>query len=172
MAFVLYRRMKIRPSAFFLACAGALLCACATVPARHSASAKTKPPPAASTNALAASQPEEEEEEPADALPLGKGNPEALAHFAAGESLESTGLHEEAMEEFYKSVMADPGNEKSAYEVAEWLLEHKHPERAVTLLSKVALRPGVSAPILSLLARADLLAGKTKAALAASLQAM
>ena len=105
-------------------------------------------------------------------LPLGKGNPEALAHFAAGESLESTGRHDEAMEEFYKSVMADPGNEKAAFEVAQWLLDQHHPERAVTLLSKVAHRPGASAPILSLLARADLQAGKTNAALAVSLQAI
>ncbi len=170
--------MKICLSALFLACAGALWCGCATPPATragahpHAASAagKTNAPSAASTNALVEGQ--TEEEGLAVPLPSGKGNPEALAHFAAGESLESTGRHEEAMEEFYKSVMADPGNEKSAYEVAEWLLEHKHPERAVTLLSKVALRPGASAPILSLLARADLQAGKTKAALAASLQAI
>jgi tetratricopeptide (TPR) repeat protein len=179
-AFVLFRRMKICLSALFLAGVGAWWCGCATPPARQAAahanaasgaSAKTNTPPAATTNALVEGQ-TAEEEELVVALPSGKGNPEALAHFAAGESLESTGLHEEAMEEFYKSVMADPGNEKSAYEVAEWLLEHKHPERAVTLLSKVALRPGVSAPILSLLARADLQAGKTKAALAASLQAI
>ncbi len=105
-------------------------------------------------------------------MPSGKGNPEALAHFAAGESLESTGQHDEAMEEFYKSVMADPGNERAAYEVGQWLLDQHHPERAVTLLSKVAHRPGASAPILSLLARADLQAGQTNAALAVSLQAI
>jgi tetratricopeptide (TPR) repeat protein len=124
-----------------------------------------------STNALAEEQ-AAEEEEPAVALSAGKGNPEALAHFAAGEGLESTGHHDEAMEEFYKSVMADPGNEKTAYAVAEWLLEQHHPERAVALLSKVTLRPGASAPVLSLLALADFQAGKTNAALAASLQAI
>ena len=137
----------------------------------QAAPAKTNAPPAASTNAAAA-QPAEEEEEPVEALPFGKGNPEALAHFAAGESLEASGQHEQAMEEFYNSVMADPGNEKTARDVAEWLLDQHHPERAVTLLSKVARRPDVSAPILSLLARADLQAGKTNAALAASLQAI
>jgi tetratricopeptide (TPR) repeat protein len=172
--------MKICLSALFLACAGTLWCGCATPPVPHAAahsdaasaaSASTNASPSASTNTLAEGQ-TGEEEEPVVVLPSGKGNPEALAHFAAGESIESTGRHEEAMEEFYKSVMADPGNEKTAYDVAEWLLEHKHPERAVTLLSKVALRPGVSAPILSLLARADLQAGKTKDALAASLQAI
>ena len=170
--------MKICPSVFSLACAGALLCACAAVPARHTDAAKTNAPPASSTNApstnaLADGQPAEEEEEaPANALPSGKGNPEALAHFAAGEGLEATGRHDEAMEEFYKSVLADPGNEKTAYDVAGWLLDQHHPQKAVTLLSKVALRPGVSAPILSLLALADLQAGKTNAALAVSLQAI
>ena len=170
--------MKICLSALFLACAGALWCGCATPPATragahpHAASAagKTNAPSAASTNALVEGQ--TEEEGLAVPLPSGKGNPEALAHFAAGESLESTGRHEEAMEEFYKSVMADPGNEKSAHEVAEWLLEQQHPERAVTLLSKVALpserfraHPRPAGP-------GRFQAGKTKAALAASLQAI
>ncbi|HXR06097.1 MAG TPA: tetratricopeptide repeat protein [Candidatus Acidoferrum sp.] len=164
--------MKICLSAFFLAWVGALWCGCSTLPARPTASAKPNKPPAASTNALAEGQPGEEETEPSVVLPLGKGNPEALAHFAAGESMESTGRHDEAMEEFYKSVMADPGNERAAFEVAQWLLDQHHPERAVTLLSKVAHRPGASAPILSLLARADLQAGKTNAALAVSLQAI
>ena len=164
--------MRICLSAFFLVCAGALLCGCATVPAGRTAAAKTSPPPAASTNTASADQPAEEEEEPGDALRDGKGNPEALAHFATGESLEAGGQHDQAMEEFFLSVMADPGNEKTARDVTEWLLEQKHPERAVTLLSKVAGRPGVSAPILGLLARADVQAGKTNAALAAGRKAI
>ena len=164
--------MKICPSAFSLACAGALLCGCAGVPPRQTASAQTNAPPAAATNAAAAAQPAEEEEEPVETLPSGKGNPEALAHFAAGESWEASGRHDQAMEEFYSSVMADPGNEKTARDVAEWLLDGHHPERAVTLLSKVARRPDVSAPILNLLARADLQAGKTNAAMDASLKAI
>jgi tetratricopeptide (TPR) repeat protein len=166
------RRMKGSSAALSLACAGVFLCGCATVPARHAPSAKTAAPPAASTNAVAAGQPAAGEEEPGEALPSGKGNPEALAHFAAGQSFEDSGQHDQAMEEFYSSVMADPGNEKTAREVAEWLLDQHHPEKAVTLLSKVARRPDVSAPILGLLARADLQAGKTNAALAASLQAI
>ena len=164
--------MKICPSALFLACAAALWWGCATAPPRQAAPANTNAPTAAATNAAAADQPAEEEEEPVEALPFGKGNPEALAHFAAGEGFEASGQHEQAMEEFYLSVLADPGNEKSARDVAEWLLDQHHPERAVTLLSKVARRPDVSAPILSLLARADLQAGQTNAALAASLQAI
>jgi tetratricopeptide (TPR) repeat protein len=164
--------MKICPSAFSLACAGALLCGCADAPPRQTASAPTNAPPAASTNAAAASQPAEQEDDITEALPSGKGNPEALAHFAAGESLEASGRHEQAMEEFYSSVMADPGNEKTAWSVAEWLLDSHFPERAVTLLSTVARRPDVSAPILSLLARADLQAGKTNAAMQASLKAI
>jgi tetratricopeptide (TPR) repeat protein len=180
--------MKTYLSAFSLACAGALWCGCASAPPRQHAAASTNTPPASSTNAAATQQPalgeaDEEganaaaarntdEEEPVEVLPSGKGNPEALAHFAAGESFENSGKHQQAMEEFYSSVMADPGNEKTARDVAEWLLEQRQPERAVTLLSKVAARPDVSAPILGLLARADLLAGKTNAALAASIQAI
>lgn len=164
--------MKICPLAISLACAGALLCGCASRPPRQTAGASTNAPPAASTNALAAQPADDEEEEPADALPSGKGNPESLAHFAAGESFEASGRHEQAMEEFYNSVLADPANEKTAREVAEWLLEGHHPERAVTLLSKVARRPDVSAPILGLLSQADLRAGKTNAAMEASLKAI
>jgi tetratricopeptide (TPR) repeat protein len=191
--------MKICLSVVIVACAGALWCGCAAAPPRQAASAKTNQPPAISTNAAAA-QPAEEEAEPVETLPSGKGNPEALAHFAAGESFEAEALahssagesfeargqreqaigesaearrlHEQAMEEFYKSVMADPGNEKTARDVAQWLLDQHHPERAVTLLSKVAGRPDVSAPILGLLARADLQAGKTNAALEASRKAV
>jgi tetratricopeptide (TPR) repeat protein len=114
----------------------------------------------------------DEDGEPIDVLPSGKGNPEALAHFAAGESLDASGLHNEAMEEFYSAVMADPGNEKTAREVADWFLVQHHPERAATLLSKVALRSDVSAPILALLAHADLQAGKTNDAIAVSLRAI
>ena len=133
--------MKIYPSAFWLACAVALWCGCASVAPPQTAAAGAKPPPAAATNDIAAAQPAEEED-PVEALPYGKGNPEALAHFAAGEGLESSGRHDQAMEEFYISVMADPGNEKTARDVAEWLLDQRHPERAVTLLSKVAQRLG------------------------------
>ena len=124
--------------------------------------------------------------EPVDVLSSGKGNPESYAHFAAGESFEAEAqqdqasgdslaaarLHDQAMEEFYASVMADPGNEKTARDVAEWLFDRHQPEKAVTLLSKVARRSDVSAPILGLLARADLQAGNTNAAMAASLQAI
>jgi tetratricopeptide (TPR) repeat protein len=182
--------MKIYPSAYSLACAGVLWCGCAGAPPRQTASAKPNAPPAASTNAAAGQAagrkssasssaspaPQaadvDEEGEPVEVLPSGKGNPEALAHFAAGESFEASGRHDQAMEEFYSSVMADPGNEKTARDVAEWLLDQRHPDRAITLLSKVARRPDVSAPILGLLARADLQAGKTNAAMAASVQAI
>ena len=183
--------MKTYLSVLSLACAGALWCGCASGPPHPRASASTNAPPASSTNA-AASQPAVEaldgegadggpnaaasnhadEEEPVEVLASGKGNPEALAHFAAGESFEASGKHEQAMEEFFSSVMADPGNEKTARDVAEWLLQQRQPERAVTLLSKVAARPDVSGLILGLLARADLQAGKTNAALAASRQAI
>ena len=62
-----------------------------------------------------APQPADEEEEPGDVLPSGKGNAESLAHFAAGEKPRGqSGRHVQAMEEFYSSVMADPGNEKTA----------------------------------------------------------
>ena len=103
--------------------------------------------PATATNAIAAQPGEEvaEEEEPVEILSFGKkGNPEALAHFAAGEAFESSGQHDQAMEEFYSSVIADPSNERTARDVAEWLLDQHHPERAVTLLSKVARRSDVS----------------------------
>jgi tetratricopeptide (TPR) repeat protein len=112
------------------------------------------------------------DEEATEGLPAGKGNVESLAHYATGEGLEEAGQHDEAMEEFYKSVVADPGNERTAKEVGQWLLDQHHPERAVTLLSLVAQNPAVSATILTLLAKAQLQSNQTAAALATSQRAI
>jgi len=170
--------MKICLPALFLACAALLWSGCAT--------ARTRPPAAAAggasgTNATAAGDEESSpmdglvfggRREPANLVSTGKGNAESLAHFAAAESFETNGQHELAVEEFYKSVLADPANEELALELTRVLMQDQHPERAVALLTKVAARPDASATVLSWLARADLQAGNTNAALAASRKAI
>lgn len=170
--------MRICRSVFFLACAGLLWCGCATTlaPLRTAAAVA-----AAGGNAIPAGAEEPSGSdglvfgarlEPPELLSTGKGNPESLAHFAAGESYETNGQHDLAVEEFYKSVMADPANEEMALELTRVFLEEQQPERAVSLLSKVAERPGASAAIYGWLARADLQAGNTNAAIAASRKAV
>jgi tetratricopeptide (TPR) repeat protein len=160
--------MKICLSVSFLACAGLLWCGCATAPA-HRPAAKARAPSA--TNAVAAEDAATEDDS-ADAVPTGKGNAEALAHYAAGISYETNGQHNLAVEEFYKSVLADPGNEAKALELAQQFLQEQQPQKAAALLSKVAERPDASVAILGWLARADLQAGQTNAAIAASRQAI
>jgi len=172
LAFVRPRRQHfvVWPVAL-LACVGALLCGCSTNSAtgQKASVGSTNSPPAAadSTNGEAAG-----DNELAEVLPPGKGNVESLAHYATGESLEESGKHAQAMEEFYKCVMADPADEKTARDVGQWLLDEHHPDRAIALLSRVAQRPAVSATILSLLAKAQLQANQTNAALATSQRAI
>jgi tetratricopeptide (TPR) repeat protein len=94
--------------------------------------------------------------------------PAALAHYAAGVSYEWNDEDSKAVEQFNEAALADPGNEHLVLEVAQRFLKNKQVDRAVVLLSKSARRPDASGLLLSWLARADLQAGKTNQALAAS----
>jgi tetratricopeptide (TPR) repeat protein len=97
-----------------------------------------------------------------------RGNPTALAHYAAGISYELNDDEEEAVKEFDDAALADPGNEELVIKVAQRFLKIKQADKAVTVLEKSARRRDASALVLSWLARADLQAGKTNQALAAS----
>jgi len=160
--------MKFRQSIVVLICAGFIWSGCASAPPHPGASSADS---AATTNTVADGETADESPE-STALSAGKGNAPSLAHFAAGQSYEANGKHEQAREEFYLSVMADPANEAEALELCKQYLQQQHPEKAVALLTKVCQRPDASAVILAWLARADLLAGKTSDAVAASNRAM
>jgi tetratricopeptide (TPR) repeat protein len=144
------------------ALAGVILPGCAT-PARH---------PAAVQSAPAASQGADDTSDDllADDLPnqMAAGNPAALAHYAAGISYEWNLEDEQAVKQFNDAALADPSNEYLVIKVAERFLKNKQVDKAVTVLARSARRPGASALLLSCLARADLQAGKTRQALAAS----
>lgn len=94
-----------------------------------------------------------------------QGNPEALAHYAAGVSYEWNDEDDLAFKQFDDAALADPGNEGLVIKVAQRFLKDKDIHGALALLEKSARRPNASAALLSWLARAQLQAGKTNQAL-------
>jgi tetratricopeptide (TPR) repeat protein len=140
---------------------GAILSGCATPP---------KPPAAVQSAAAASDGIGDVSDEWADDQPhnAALGNPTALAHYAAGISYEWNDDDEKAVEQFNDAALADPSNESLAIKVAEHFLRIGQVNKAVTVLAKSARRPDASALLLSWLARAELQAGKTNQALAAS----
>jgi len=146
---------------------GMLLPGCATSPVKH---------PAAVQSAPATSQSADDSGDTllADDMPDGspqsaaRGNPAALAHYAAGVSYEWNDEDEQAVKQFNDAALADPSNEHLAIKVAQHFLKNKQVDKAVTVLAASARRPDASALLLSWMARADLQAGKIPQALAAS----
>jgi tetratricopeptide (TPR) repeat protein len=102
----------------------------------------------------------------AAATNIDKGNPEALAHWAAGVSYELSENDDKALDEFDKSAASDPGHEALVLELAQRHLRNHQADKAIALLTESAKRPEASADILSWLARAYLQTGNTNAALA------
>jgi predicted Zn-dependent protease len=145
---------------------GVILPGCVTS-SRHAA--VVQPPPATSRSADDTS-----DDLMADDLSNGssqssaRGNPEALAHYAAGVSYEWNDEDALAVKQFDDAALADPSNEGLVIKVAQRFLKNKQPDKAVTVLAKSARRSDASGFLLSWLARADLQAGKTNQALAAS----
>jgi tetratricopeptide (TPR) repeat protein len=99
---------------------------------------------------------------------LGLGNPEAFARFAAGVTYEENDEEGPAITQFNQAALADPSNEQLVIEVARHFLKSKDTGKALSLLSKSARRADASAALLSWLARAQLEAGHSEQALAAS----
>jgi len=62
---------------------------------------------------------------------------EALARFATGISKELNKKSEEALEEFFKSVKADPSNERLALDVARRLIRKQQVKEAIEVLESV-----------------------------------
>jgi tetratricopeptide (TPR) repeat protein len=136
------------------ALAAALLPDCATAPARS-------PTAPAATNS--------HQPAPPAGVPLsrlGRGNPDAFAHFAAGISHTLNDEDAPALQQFTAAALADPANEPLVMSVAQQLLQNKDVDKALALLSSSARRPDASAALLSLLARAQLQANRPAQALA------
>lgn len=97
---------------------------------------------------------------------------EALARFAAGVSEELRDQPDQAVEQFYKSVLADPSNEPLVIDVARRLIRKKETEKAIDILSRCAAQPGSSGMVDALLGIAHLQTGKSDLAVAASRRAI
>ena len=107
------------------------------------------------------------EETAADPTPI-LGNPEALAHFAAGVSYQLSDQSDSALEQFYQSALSDPGNEPLVVELSRRFLAKKQTQKAIDLLSKSAKRPQASGFVFNMLAHAYLKMGNTNSAIHAS----
>ncbi|MFM8469759.1 MAG: tetratricopeptide repeat protein [Limisphaerales bacterium] len=93
---------------------------------------------------------------------------EALARFAAGVSSELREQPDEALDQFYKSVLADPTNEPLVIDVARRLIRKKDSAKAIEILSKCAEQRSATGFVDALLGIAYQQAGKTDLAIAAS----
>jgi tetratricopeptide (TPR) repeat protein len=101
-------------------------------------------------------------------LQLVRGNADAFAHFAAGESYFDNDDAAATLRQWEAAALADPANETLVTEVAGQLLQHKEIDRALAILSKSAGRTNASASVLSWLARVQLQARLFKQALDSS----
>lgn len=97
---------------------------------------------------------------------------EALARFAAGVSDELREQPDEALDQFYKSVLADPSNEPLAIDVARRLIRKKESAKALEVLTKSAEQPGATGFVDALLGVAYLQANKPDQAIASSRKAI
>jgi tetratricopeptide (TPR) repeat protein len=97
---------------------------------------------------------------------------EALARFAAGVSGELREQPDEALDQFYKSVLADPTNEPLVIDVARRLIRKKETDKAIEVLSKSAEQPNATGFLDALLGVAYLQAKKPDQAIAASRRAV
>ena len=97
---------------------------------------------------------------------------EALARFAAGVSGELREQPDEALDQFYKSVLADPSNEPLVIDVARRLIRKKQTEKAIEVLSKSAEQPNATGFLDALLGVAYLQAKKPDLAIASSRKAI
>ena len=96
------------------------------------------------------------------------GNPDAFAHFAAGESCLDNSDADGALEQWEDAALADPANEALVIQVVGQLLQNKEIDDALALLANSASRPDASAVLMAWLSRVQLQAGHPGQALASS----
>lgn len=97
---------------------------------------------------------------------------EALARFAAGVSGELREQPDEALDQFYKSVLADPTNEPLVIDVARRLIRKKETAKAIEVLSKSAEQPKATGFLDALLGIAYLQAKQPEQAITSSRRAI
>jgi tetratricopeptide (TPR) repeat protein len=111
---------------------------------------------------------EDQSDLPAPRFHLVKGNTDAFAHFAAGESYFDNEDTAGTLKQWEAAALDDPSNEGLVIQVAGQLLHNKENDKALAILSKSASRTNASATILAWLARAQLQGNHLKQALATS----
>jgi tetratricopeptide (TPR) repeat protein len=144
------QRMKALHFILVFGLAGLFLPACSTVPHR---------PATAAAGQSGASAPR---------LQFVKGNTDAFAHFAAGESYLDNEDAAGTFRQWEAAALADPSNERLVIEVAAQLMQEKNNDKALAVLSKSASRTNASSAVLAWLARSQLQANRTSQALASS----
>lgn len=97
---------------------------------------------------------------------------EALARYATGITYELNEKGDDALEEFYQSVLANSSNEPLVIELASRLAQKNQHSRAIEILEKSANRPNATGLVFAMLARVNLQTGKTNTALAAAQNAV
>ena len=139
-------RAEMKRPGFFLLLAGSLLVfGCATRPAETS----KRPPQEGREDAARKSE-----------LLTAEKRAEAHARYAVGLSYDFREEREQAVEEFQKSALADPGNEPLVIDVVKRWLQQKEPEKAIEFLSKAAGTGEASGAVLSWRGIAQAQAGK------------
>jgi len=155
-----------------LAFAGALALAggCAAPKSAESPGATAPPKSAAKPAAKGRTAPAAEAAAPTVAEQI-EQRAQALAHFAAGVSLELQDKTDAALDEFMLAAISDPANEELVLDVARRLLRKRNEpssDKALALLRRAASQPTASAAIDALLGVALAQAGRLDEALAAS----
>ncbi|MBI3882003.1 MAG: tetratricopeptide repeat protein [Verrucomicrobia bacterium] len=97
---------------------------------------------------------------------------EALSRYATGISRELRGEGRMALDEYYKSALADPANEELVLEVARRLLRGRKTDQAIELLQRAAKVPGAGVMVHALLGAAYAQTGKTDLAVASCRKAI
>jgi tetratricopeptide (TPR) repeat protein len=97
---------------------------------------------------------------------------ETLAHYAAGLTYDLNDKSDEALEEYWKVITADPSNEQLALELARRFIRDQKPERAIDVLEKAAALPKASGTVHAWLGLAYAQVGKTTEAIKANKTAL
>lgn len=97
---------------------------------------------------------------------------EALSRYATGVSYEINEQPELAIEEFYKSALADSSDQAFILDTSRRLLQNKENDKAIQLLQLASKRPEASGFVFGLLGRAYFSAGQTNQAISANEKAI
>ncbi|MDB6028859.1 MAG: hypothetical protein JWM68_5082, partial [Verrucomicrobiales bacterium] len=97
---------------------------------------------------------------------------EAFARYATGITYELNEKGDEALEAFYQSALANPGNELLVIELASRFAQKKQTDKSIEILKKSCDRRDATGSVFAMLAQVYLRIGKTNAALDAAQSAI